>query len=84
MIIDNTLKYLRESLSNYSENEVCQHIIRKIEQNHYKSEKEFVDDLEEAEVAYLDNVLENELNYAKNVQNDERVQQLTEVFEILF
>jgi hypothetical protein len=55
-----------------------------MEQNHYKSEKEFVDDLEEAEVAYLDNVLENELNYAKNVQNDERVQQLTEVFEILF
>ncbi|WP_156288736.1 sporulation protein [Oceanobacillus salinisoli] len=82
--MDNTLKYLRESLANYSENEVCQHILKKIEQSHYENEEEFVEDLDEEEMAYLDNVLENELNYAKNVQSDERVQQLTEVFELLF
>ncbi|RKQ33874.1 sporulation protein [Oceanobacillus halophilus] len=82
--MDKTLKYLRESLANYSENEICQHILRKLEQKEYKSEEQFVEDLDEEEIAYLDNVLENELNYAKNVQNDERVEQLTEVFELLF
>lgn len=82
--MDNTLRYLRESLANYSENEMCQHILRKLAENNYRNEKEFIDDLEEEEIVYLDNVLENELNYAKNVQNDERVEQLNEVFELLF
>ncbi len=71
-------------MSNYSENELCQIIVKKMEQNQYGSEEQFVEDLEDDEITYLDNVLENELNYAKNVQNDERVQQLTEIFELLF
>lgn len=83
-MIDNTLKYLQESLSNYSENEVCQQILRKLSSGNYQSEGSFVDDLEDDEMIYLDNVLENELNYAKNVQNDVRVKELTEVYELLF
>ncbi|RLL44933.1 sporulation protein [Oceanobacillus piezotolerans] len=82
--MDKTLRYLRESLSNYSENEVCRQILEKLRANQYAGEKQFVDDLSESEMEYLDNVLDNELNYAKNVENDLRVQELTEVYELLF
>nr|WP_306798649.1 sporulation protein [Oceanobacillus saliphilus] len=78
------MEYLRESLSNYMENDMCQQLVSKLEANHYTSEKKFIDDLDGNEMDYLDMVLENELDYAKNVQNDIRVQELNEVFEQLF
>ena len=84
IIIDQTLQYLRESLSNYMENDVCQQILSKIEANNYTSEESFVSDLDGKEMDYLDMVLENELDYAKNVQNDTRVKELNEVYEQLF
>lgn len=82
--IDHTLDYLRESLSNYMENGMCQHIVTKMETAHYKNEEQFVRNLTEEEMAYLNDVLENELDYAKNVENDVRVKELTEVYELLF
>ncbi|WP_188392693.1 sporulation protein [Compostibacillus humi] len=82
--MDHTLKYLRESLSNYSENEMCQQIIAKLEENQYSEEIEFVKDLSEEEISYLDQVLENELDYARNAQDEVRTKQLLEVFEQLF
>ncbi|WP_407668341.1 sporulation protein [Oceanobacillus damuensis] len=84
IIIDNTLEYLRESLSNYIENDMCQQILAKMEANKYANEEKFVSDLDGEEMNYLDMVLENELDYAKNVQNDIRVQELNEVYEQLF
>ncbi|MGJ9459249.1 sigma-G-dependent sporulation-specific acid-soluble spore protein CsgA [Oceanobacillus sp. CF4.6] len=84
IIIDQTLQYLRESLSNYMENDVCQQILSKIEANNYTSEESFVSDLDGKEMDYLDMVLENELDYAKNVQDDTRVKELNEVYEQLF
>jgi Minor curli fiber component A len=83
-IIDHTLDYLRESLANYQENEMCQQIINKLQAKTYAGEGEFVKDLEDEEMTYLHDVLENELDYAKNVQYDQRVKELTEVFELLF
>ncbi|WP_439144721.1 sporulation protein [Virgibacillus salinus] len=83
-IIDNTLNYLRESLANYSGNDMCQKIDKKLETEVYKNEVEFVRDLDEEEMAYLDSVLKNELAYARNVENDIRVKELTEVYELLF
>ncbi|MFC2947096.1 sporulation protein [Virgibacillus sediminis] len=82
--IDHTLNYLRESLSNYMDNEMCQQIVRKMETNQYVSEGHFVKDLDEEEITYLNDVLENELDYAKGVQHDIRVKELTEVYELLF
>nr|WP_067724990.1 sporulation protein [Oceanobacillus damuensis] len=82
--MDNTLEYLRESLSNYIENDMCQQILAKMEANKYANEEKFVSDLDGEEMNYLDMVLENELDYAKNVQNDIRVQELNEVYEQLF
>ncbi len=75
---------MRESLSNYSENEMCQQIIAKLEENQYSEEIEFVKDLSEEEISYLDKVLENELDYARNAQDEVRTKQLLEVFEQLF
>ncbi|MFC3038771.1 sporulation protein [Virgibacillus xinjiangensis] len=82
--IDHTLNYLRESLSNYMDNEMCQEITRKMEANHYVNEGHFVKDLSEEEMTYLNDVLENELDYAKSVQHDIRVKELTEIYELLF
>lgn len=73
-----------ESLSNYSENETCQRIMRKIYANTYESEELFVRDLDEQEMDYLDKVLEVELDYAKSAGDDVRLHELTEVFELLF
>ncbi|MFB4166987.1 sporulation protein [Virgibacillus sp. JSM 102003] len=78
------MNYLRESLANYSENDMCQRIGKKLETEGYKNEVEFVRNLDEEEMAYLDSVLEKELAYARNVENDIRVKELTEVYELLF
>ncbi|WP_164670414.1 sporulation protein [Virgibacillus doumboii] len=82
--MDDTLKYLRESLANYSEHELCQQINQKLESADYDSEGDFVKTLDDREMAYLNDVLEREINYAKNVQNDIRVSELNEVYELLF
>ncbi|WP_430732101.1 sporulation protein [Virgibacillus halodenitrificans] len=83
-IIDYTLNYLRESLANYSENEMCQQIFQKLDEKIYSNEVMFVKALDEEEMTYLNDVLENELHYAKSVEHDQRVKELTEVYELLF
>ena len=79
--IDHTLSYLRESLANYIEDDRCKRIYNKLE--NYDSEGKFVLDLDEREIRYLNSLLKKELEYAKQVQNDERVKELNEVFELL-
>jgi hypothetical protein len=83
--MDVTLGYLRESLSNYTEKyESCQDIYKKLKENHYQNEGEFVNDLNEAEMAVLDLVLKNEIQYAKNERDKKRAHELSEVYELLF
>lgn len=83
--MDVTLGYLRESLSNYTEKyQSCQSIYQKLAENNYQNEGEFVNDLDEAEIAALDRVLINEINYAKKAEDKKRVDELNEVYELLF
>lgn len=83
--MDVTLGYLRESLSNYTEKyPSCQGIYNMLKENHYQNEGEFVNDLNEAEIAVLDLVLKNEINYAKKEQDEKRAHELSEVYELLF
>ncbi|GAA0429878.1 MAG: sporulation protein [Bacillota bacterium] len=82
--IDHTLDYLRESLSNYINNDTCRQIVRKLERGNYANELDFVKRISEEEMTYLNDVLENEIAYAKSVQYDRRVKELTEVYEQLF
>lgn len=83
--MDVTLGYLRESLSNYTDKyPSCQGIYDKLKQNDYQNEFEFVNDLDEAEMAVLNLVLKNEINYAKKEQDEKRTHELNEVYELLF
>ncbi|WP_420907245.1 sporulation protein [Virgibacillus halodenitrificans] len=71
-------------MANYSENEMCQQIFQKLDEKIYSNEVMFVKALDEEEMTYLNDVLENELYYAKSVEHDQRVKELTEVYELLF
>ncbi|WNF38739.1 sporulation protein [Bacillaceae bacterium IKA-2] len=83
--MDISLRYLRESLSNYTEKyQSCQAIYEKLKQNDYQNEFEFVNDLDEAEMAVVNIVLKNEINYAKKEQDEKRIHELSEVYELLF
>ncbi|MCD2496588.1 sigma-G-dependent sporulation-specific acid-soluble spore protein CsgA, partial [Staphylococcus aureus] len=55
--MDVTLGYLRESLSNHLENEVCQRISKKMLAKRYANEEEFVKDLDDNEMSFLNHVL---------------------------
>lgn len=83
--IDHSLMYLRESLSNYVEdNALCQQICSKLESQEYENEVDFVEQLEETEVVYLDALLEQEINYAKHAQDNVRAKELNDIYELLF
>nr|WP_077330043.1 sporulation protein [Virgibacillus siamensis] len=81
--MDTTLKYLRESLANYDGNKLSQQISEKLGSNEFSGEGDFVKSLTDEEMAYLIDVLEQEISYARSVQNDQRVTELNEVFELL-
>ncbi|WP_047982915.1 sporulation protein [Ornithinibacillus californiensis] len=82
--MDRTLQYLRESLSNYDDDKLSMSIYKKLKNKTYQNEREFVEDLDDKEMQYLNQILEREINYAENVQDDTRVQQLREVYELIF
>jgi len=85
MIIEKSLKYLSESLSNYiEEDHMSRKINSKLEQRDYETEIDFVEDLEDEEIEYLNMLLEREINYAENVQDDIRVKELNDIYELLF
>ncbi|MCY9012318.1 sigma-G-dependent sporulation-specific acid-soluble spore protein CsgA [Bacillus inaquosorum] len=81
--MDVTLGYLRESLSNHLENEVCQRICKKMLEKRYVNEEEFVKDLDDNEMSFLNHVLEKEIKYAQNEQDQKRAKELNEVYELL-
>lgn len=82
--MDNTLQYLRESLSNYDEDNLSLSIYHKLKHNTYENEVDFVKDLNDKQLQYLEQILEREISYAENVQDDLRVEQLREVYELIF
>ncbi|KQL53889.1 sporulation protein [Heyndrickxia shackletonii] len=81
--MDVTLGYLRETLSNHLNRGVGQQIYKKLVNHQYKSEGDFVRDLNEGEIAFLNTILEKELRYAMEEQDEKRVKELNEVYELL-
>ncbi|MGV3466319.1 MAG: sigma-G-dependent sporulation-specific acid-soluble spore protein CsgA [Heyndrickxia sp.] len=81
--MDVTLGYLRETLSNHLNRGVGQEIYKKLLHHNYKSEGEFVRGLNEGEIAFLNTILEKELRYAMEEQDEKRVKELNEVYELL-
>ncbi|MGE0911755.1 sigma-G-dependent sporulation-specific acid-soluble spore protein CsgA [Bacillus atrophaeus] len=82
--MDKTLGYLRESLSNHLDNDICQRIYKKMLTRHYTGEGNFVKDLNDDEMSYLNTILEKEIKYAQNEQDQQRASELNEVYELLF
>jgi Minor curli fiber component A len=83
--LDNTLGYLRETLSNYTDDHtIGRHIYRKLTEGNYASEGSFVRDLNQKEIAFLNQMLPKEITYAKEEQDEKRAHELNEVFELLF
>jgi galactose mutarotase-like enzyme len=83
--MEQTLGYLRETLSNYNEEHgIAKHIYKKLIENKYKNEEEFVKDLSEKEIDYLNHMLPDEIEYALDAQDYKRVYELNEVYELLY
>jgi hypothetical protein len=83
--LDKTLGYLREILSNYSdEHSEGRHLYRKLSEGHFSSEGSFVRLLNQKEIDFLNKILPNEIKYAKEEQDEKRAHELNEVYELLF
>lgn len=83
--MDKTLGYLREILSNYSdEHSEGRQLYRKLSEGNFSSEGDFVRQLNQKEIDFLNRMLPNEINYAKEEQDEKRAHELNEVFELLF
>jgi hypothetical protein len=83
--LDQTLGYLKEILSNYTDDHTeGRHIYKKLTAGAYPSEGSFVRDLNQKEINFLNNILPEEINYAKAEQDEKRAYQLNEVYELLF
>jgi hypothetical protein len=85
MMMDQTLGYLREILSNYSEeHSEGRQLYRKLSEGHFTSEESFVRYLNSTEIDFLNKILPNEIKYAKEEQDEKRAHELNEVYELLF
>ncbi|CAG9609615.1 sigma-G-dependent sporulation-specific acid-soluble spore protein CsgA [Pseudoneobacillus rhizosphaerae] len=83
--MDQTLGYLRETLSNYTDQySIGQKIYEKVKQQQYTSEGKFVRDLSPEEIDFLNKILPDEIQYAKDEQDEKRAHELNEVFELLY
>lgn len=83
--LDQNLAYLREVLSNYTEeNEAVRDISKKLVDNNYASEENFVNNLSQEDVQMLSQLLSKEMHYANESGDHERGYQLNEVYELLY
>ncbi len=83
--MDKTLGYLREILSNYSdEHSEGKQLYHKLSEGNFSSEGDFVRKLNQKESDFLNKILPNEINYAKEEQDEKRAHELNEVYELLF
>ena len=83
--MDHTLDYLRESLSNWvDEEETANRIYNKLENHVYSSEKEFAEALDQDEIQFLSKIVREEIQYADQEKDSVRLSQLNEIFEQLY
>jgi len=83
--MDKTLGYLREILSNYTdEHSDGRHLYQKVKNGSYPSEEAFVRDLNPKEIHFLNQILPKEIKYAQQEDDTKRAHELNEVFELLF
>ena len=85
IIMDKTLGYLREILSNYAaEHAEGRDLYKKLSEGNFSSEGSFVRHLNQKEMDFLNKILPEAISYAKQEQDDKRAHELNEVYELLF
>lgn len=83
--MDKTLGYLREILSNYTDqHSEGRQLYRKLTEGKYSSEGMFVRALSQKEIEFLNDILPQEIKYAQEEQDEKRAYQLNEVYELLY
>ena len=83
-MMDRTIGYLREILSNYTDQyPQAQEIYNKIKDGHFHSEEELINKLTVKESRLLNRILPQEIEHAKEASDAERVTQLSEVYELI-
>jgi hypothetical protein len=82
--MDTTLAYLREILSNYTdEYALSRNIYEKLESTAEKGELTFVRALGQEEAHFLNKILPEEIQYAMEEQDYTRMTELNHVYELL-
>ncbi|WP_231689603.1 sigma-G-dependent sporulation-specific acid-soluble spore protein CsgA [Bacillus sp. FJAT-27245] len=81
--MDQSLAYLREILSNYTEGHSEGKKLFDLLKNEYQSVEQFAEDLDEGGVKFLNSILPEEIDYSLNEKDEERAGQLNKVYEQL-
>lgn len=83
--MDETLAYLKESLSNWADDNPAAHdLYQKLQGYMGESEAHFASDLSQEEVQFLSEIMNKEISYAEHANDDVRLAQLNEVNEQLY
>lgn len=83
--MEQSLGYLREILSAHIEKDrMGNQIYKRLSSNNYQDEETFVKQLSQDESDYLNKILKEAIEYSKQERDEERAQQLNEVYELLY
>jgi hypothetical protein len=83
--MDQSLQYLHEVLSNYTEdNRAIQDIDQRMVEQNFPSENSFVQNLTQEDVQILRQILDKEMHHANQSGDHERGYQLNEINELLY
>ncbi|WP_456278595.1 sigma-G-dependent sporulation-specific acid-soluble spore protein CsgA [Bacillus sp. AK128] len=82
--MDTTLAYLREILSNYTDDyEISKTIYGKLKETAEQGELSFVRALDQEEAHFLNKILPDEIQYALEELDYTRLEELNHVYELL-
>ncbi|RHW42199.1 sporulation protein [Neobacillus notoginsengisoli] len=81
--MEQTLAYLREILSNYTESHKDGKQIYEHLQGYTGNENEFIRNLSQKDIQFLNTILPEEIKYALNEQDEKRAKELNSVYEQL-
>lgn len=83
--MEQSLLYVREIISAHTESSpLGKSLYEKLANKSYHTEEAFIRDLSEDESEYLNQVLKEAIDYSKQSQDDERANQLNDVYAMLF
>jgi len=83
--LNQPLGYLKEILSNYTDrSDTAEEIYSIIREFDFTTEESFVRRLSGNQMNFLNKILPDEINHAKEAHDNERENQLNEVYELLF